>query len=264
MPDASTPRAYFRRLSDQRFEATAHVGGAWATTEQHVSPALGLLAHAIEVDRDTRRDDQLPLARLSYDIFGAIPIDVVDVEVEVVRPGRTIELVEARLSHAGRVALVLRAWLLQPYETSEFAATTLARIEPPDRMAPWDPSTFWPGGFVGSVEVRRAEREPGRAAFWLRTSVALVDGEPVSDLARAVGLFDMANGMTPRAPSSRLLFPNVDLTAHLFASPQGEWLGFDTAVTFGDHGFGLTASTIHDLRGPIGTIAQCLTVRPRD
>ena len=73
MPDASTPRAYFRRLSGERFEATAHVGGAWATTEQHVSPALGLLAHVVEVDRDTRRDDQLPLARLSYDIFGAIP-----------------------------------------------------------------------------------------------------------------------------------------------------------------------------------------------
>ncbi len=264
MPDASTPRAYFRRLSDQRFEATAHVGGAWATTEQHVSPALGLLAHAIEVDRDTRRDDQLPLARLSYDIFGAIPIDVVDIEVEVVRPGRTIELVEARLRYAGRVAVALRAWLMRPYETSEFAATPLERIEPPDRMAPWDPSTSWPGGFVGSVEVRRAQQEPGRAAFWLRTSVALVEGEAVSDLARAAGLFDMANGVTPRAPSSRLAFPNVDLTAHLFASPQGEWLGFDTAVTFGAHGIGLTTSTIHDLRGPIGTIAQCLTVRPRN
>ena len=264
MPEDPTPRAYFRRLGADRFEATEHVSGAWATTEQHVSPALGLLAHAIEVDRDTRRDDQLPMARLSYDIFGAIPIDVVDVEVEVVRPGRTIELVEARLSHAGRVALVLRAWLMRPYETSEFAATPLTRIEPPDRMAPWDPSTFWPGGFVGSVEVRRAQQEPGRAAFWLRTSVALVEGEAVSDLARAAGLFDMANGMTPRVPSSRLAFPNVDLAAHLFASPQGEWLGFDTAVTFGAHGIGLTTSTIHDLRGPIGTIAQCLTVRPRD
>ena len=259
-----TPHAYFRRLSDQRFEATAHVGGAWTTTEQHVSPALGLLAHAIEVDRDARRDDQLPLVRLSYDIFGAIPIDVVDLEVEVVRPGRTIELVEARLSYAGRVALALRAWLMRPYETSEFAATTLARIEPPDRMAPWDPSTFWPGGFVGSVEVRRAEQEPGRATFWLRTSVALIDGEPVSDLARAVGLFDLANGMTPRVPSSRLAFPNVDLTARLFEPPRGEWLGFDTAVTFGEHGIGLTFSIIHDLHGPIGTIAQCLTIRPRD
>lgn len=264
MHDDHTPRTYFRRLNAHQFGATEHVSGAWTTTEQHVSPALGLLAHVIEIHRDARRDDQLPLARLSYDIFGAIPIDVVDVEVEVVRPGRTIELVEARLSYAGRVALVLRAWLMKRYETSAFAATTLTRIEPPERMAPWDPSTFWPGGFVSTVEVRRAEQDPGRAVFWLRTSVALVDGEPVSHLARAVGLFDMANGVTPRAPSSRLAFPNVDLTAHLFEAPRGEWLGFDTSVTFGAHGIGLTHSTIHDVHGPIGAIAQCLTIRPRD
>ena len=185
MLDDVTPRAYFTRLNDHQFRATEHVSGAWTTTEQHVSPALGLLAHAIEVHRDARRDDQLPLARLSYDIFGTIPIDVVDIEIEVVRPGSTIELVEARLRYAGRVALVLRAWPMNRYETAAFAAAPLGRIEPPDRMAPWDPSTFWPGGFVGSVEVRRAEQEPGRAVFWLRTSVVLVDGEPVSDLGRA-------------------------------------------------------------------------------
>ena len=263
MLDDVTPRAYFRRLNDHQFRATEHVSGAWATTEQHVSPALGLLAHAIEVHRDARRDDQLPLARLSYDIFGTIPIDVVDIEVEVVRPGSTIELVEARLRYAGRVALVLRAWLMKRYETAAFAAAPLGNIEPPDRMVPWDPSTFWPGGFVSSVEVRRAEQEPGRAVFWLRTSVVLVDGEPVSDLARAVGLFDMANGVTPRVASSQLAFPNVDLTAHLFEAPRGEWLGFDTSVNFGANGIGLTHSTIHDLRGPVGTIAQCLTLRPR-
>ncbi len=263
MHDALTPHAYFRRLGADQFEATTRVGGAWAATEQHVSPALGLLAHVIELHRDARRDDQLPLARLSFDILGAIPIDAVDTHVEVLRPGRTIELVEARLSHAGRAAVVLRAWLMKPYETASVAATPLARIAPPDSMAPWDPSTFWPGGFVGSVEVRRAELEPGRAAFWLRTNVPLVEDEPVSDLARAVGLFDMANGMTPRVPSSMVHFPNVDLTAHLFESPRGDWLGFDTAVTFGAHGIGLTASTIHDVHGPIGTIAQCLTVRPR-
>lgn len=259
----ATPRAYFRRRGAGLFDATALVGGAWTTTEQHVSPALGLLAHEVERHRDARREDHLPLARLSFDILGAIPIDAVETEVEVIRPGRTIELVEARLSHAGLVALVLRAWLMHPYETSDVEAVALGPIAPPERMAPWDPSTVWPGGFVGSVEVRRTELEPGRAAFWLRTKVPLVEGEPASDLARAVGLFDMANGMTPRAPSSQLHFPNVDLTAHLFEAPQGDWLGFDTAVTFGAHGIGLTSSTIHDWRGPIGTIAQCLTLRPR-
>ncbi|MGO4776226.1 acyl-CoA thioesterase domain-containing protein [Lysobacter sp. 2RAB21] len=108
-----SPAAYFERVDTKRFRATEHVGGGWNPAEQHVAPAFGLLAHAVEADRDARRSDGLRLARLSYDILGIIPIDVVDIEVAVLRPGRTIELVEARLSHAGRVALILRAWIMQ-------------------------------------------------------------------------------------------------------------------------------------------------------
>lgn len=55
---------------------------------------------------------------------------------------------------------------------------------------------------------------------------------------------------------------NIDLTAHLFTQPRGDWLGFDTTVSFGPHGVGLTSSVSHDLGGPIGTVAQVLTVRP--
>jgi hypothetical protein len=57
-------------------------------------------------------------------------------------------------------------------------------------------------------------------------------------------------------------FPNLDLTAHLFEEPHGDWLGFDTSVSFGRNGFGLTSSVIHDEHGPVGTMAQMLTVRP--
>jgi hypothetical protein len=57
-------------------------------------------------------------------------------------------------------------------------------------------------------------------------------------------------------------FPNVDLTAHLVRSPEPGWLGFDTTVTFGPTGHGLTSSVLHDEHGPVGTLAQSLTVRP--
>jgi hypothetical protein len=105
--------------------------------------------------------------------------------------------------------------------------------------------------------------EPGRAHFWVRTDVPLVADEEVSSLSRMVGLLDVANGLTVRADPTAVLFPNVDLTAHVIDQPQGEWVGFDTAVSFGPTGVGLTASVIHDERGPIGTSAQSLTVRPR-
>jgi acyl-CoA thioesterase len=252
---------YFRRLDGGRFEPTHHVGGAWRQDEQHIAPALGLLAHAVEADRDARRDDGLVLTRLSYDILGTVPVQPVDVAVAVLRPGRTIELVEATLSHAGRPAVVLRAWLMQERDTGAVAGTGLARIPGPDECKPWDPSTVWPGGFIASAEVRRAQAAPGRAAYWVRSDVALLD-EPVGATVHAARLLDIANGMTVREDPRAVAFPNVDLTAHVVREPRGEWLGFDTAVTFGATGLGLTSSVLHDGDGPFGTLAQVLTVRP--
>jgi hypothetical protein len=255
--------AYFERVGATSFRATEHVGGAWNTSEQHIAPALGLLVHAVELDRDARRDDGLIVARLSFDILGTVPVDVVDIAVTVVRTGRTIELVEATLSHGGRVAVVLRAWLLQQRDTTGWQGRGLAAIPPPDAMPAWDGTTVWAGGFIASVEVRRTPAGPGRAAFWVRTPLALVRGEAVSPLARAAGLFDIANGLAVRAAPHEVAFPNLDLSAHLFATPRGEWVGFDTAVSFGAAGVGLTSSVVHDAGGPVGTAAQVLTLRPR-
>ncbi len=111
-------------------------------------------------------------------------------------------------------------------------------------MPAWDASSLWPGGFIATADVRRVELEPGRAAFWVRTPVPLLAGEPTS------------------ARPDEVTFPNVDLTAHLFDHPEGEWVGFDTTVAFGADGVGLTSSVLHDHRGPVGTMAQVLTIRP--
>lgn len=254
--------AYFERVGEHAFRATSHVSGAWDVDAQHIAPALGLLTHAVEADRDRRGADHLVLARLSFDILGPVPVDVVEVSVEVLRPGRTIELVEATLSHAGRAVVLLRAWLLQTRDTTGLRAIALPAIAPPDELPAWDPTTVWPGGFIASAEVRRRQVEPGRAAFWVRTATPLLDDTPVSRLASAAGLLDIANGMTVRADPREVAFPNVDLTVHLLAEPRGEWIGFDTAVSFGPGGLGLTSSVLHDVHGPIGTMTQALTVRP--
>ncbi|MFX1758949.1 thioesterase family protein [Rhodococcus sp. As11] len=254
--------SYFERLGPTSFRATEHVGGAWNEAEQHIAPALGLIAHVIECDRDTRRDDGLVIGRLSYDILGTVPVGPVVTTVEVLRPGRTIELVEATLAHDGRAIVRARAWLMQTRTTAEIAGTVLQSIPSPEDSEPWDPRTLWPGGFIDSVEVRRTSSGPGRASFWVRTPLALVDGEKVSGLAATAGLFDIANGMAVRADPSKVAFPNLDLTAHLFTEPRGEWVGFDTSVSFGADGIGLTSTVLHDTTGPIGTMSQILTVRP--
>jgi Thioesterase-like superfamily len=66
-----------------------------------------------------------------------------------------------------------------------------------------------------------------------------------------------------RADPGEVAFPNLDLTAHLLRAPTGDWLGFDTTVSFGATGLGVTSTVLHDEAGPLGTLAQSLTVRPR-
>ncbi|CAM3786601.1 acyl-CoA thioesterase domain-containing protein [Tsukamurella ocularis] len=253
---------YFDRVSATAFRPTEHVSGGWNTAEQHIAPPMGLLAHAVEQDRNTRRDDDLRIARLSYDILGTLPMDVVEVDVRVVRPGRTIELVEATLSHGGRAGLVLRAWLLDRRDTREVAGTELDPIPPAEQLPEYEPSTVWPGGFIASARTRRAEVRPGRATYWVESDVELLD-EPTGPIARAARLFDIANGMTPRFTPEDVAYPNLDLTAHLFRDPVGSAIGFDTRVSTGPDGAGLTHSVIHDIAGPVGTVDQIQTVRLR-
>ncbi|MCW2665163.1 MAG: hypothetical protein JWN57_125 [Frankiales bacterium] len=255
-------RTYFQRQGEHTFTATEHVSGAWDVAEQHVGPALGLLVHLVETDRDARGRGALVVGRLSFDILGTMPVGQVSTSVNVLRPGRTIELVEATLTSAGRDTVRLRAWLLQPCDTSGVAGTAHERLPAPQELPAWDPTSVWPGGFLASAEVRRAELEPGRARYWVRTDVPLLADEPVSRLARAAGLIDIANGMTVRVSPRALAFPNVDLTAHLFGEPRGDWVGFDTTVSFGSGGLGVTSSVLHDEQGPFGVLAQALTLRP--
>lgn len=255
--------AYFERLDVATFRATSAVQGAWNTSEQHIAPALGLIAHVIETDHTGRHGDGMQLTRVSYDILGVLPIEEVSVEVRVLRPGRTIELVEAVLSHDGRAAVIARAWWMQRGDSKALAGAPLPAMPSRDELPPWSMSAVWPGEFLASLESRRREIEPGRAWCWVRPSVGLIEGEPVSPTARLLGLIDVANGVATRVSPVEAAFPNVDLTAHLLREPAGDWIGFDTTVSFAATGVGITHTVLHDDLGPIATSVQSLTVRPR-
>jgi len=256
--------AYFRRTGATTFQPTEHVGGAWKTDEQHVAPTLGLLTHLVEADREKRGRDDLAVTRLTFDIWGPYRLEEMTADVRVLRPGRGVELVEASVACSGRTVVTLRAWLTGVGDTTALAGGEPAALPGPDATPVWDPGADWPGGFVESIEARRDLAEPGRGHVWVRTGHALVEDEDVSALARTVGLFDLANGMTVRADPRRVAFPNVDLSAHLHRAPEDEWLGLDTSVVFGATGAGLTSSVLHDERGAFGALAQGLVVRAFD
>lgn len=252
--------SYFLDSGERQYAATEHTGGAWNPQEQHVAPAFGLLVHAVE--QHGGGGDARPV-RLSFDVLGTIPIGAVEVGVETVRGGRSVSLVEATLSAEGRAAVRLRAWFMVPFATEEIAHTGFNPLPRPEAIPAWQSSEDWPGGFIASLEGRRQLVRPGRAQAWIRSPHALVDNEQVSGLATFCALLDTANGVAPLVSPREAFFPNLDLTVSFVRIPHPGWVGFDTTVSCGATGYGLTHSVVHDESGPVGVMTQSLTVRPR-
>lgn len=253
--------SYFIRHSDFEYAATPHVGGAWNSEEQHIAPVLGLMAHVAQREA-VRAGTAFPHpVRLSFDILGVLPVGPVSLETQVLRPGRSIELMEVVLSGPDRAAVRMRAWFMGEYDTSEICGTEFPALEAPETMENWDGSSQWPGNFIASLEGRRRGFAPGRGHGWLRTDHRLVENEEVSEFAQFCALLDTANGIAVRADPSKVFFPNLDLTASFFRTPVAGWVGYDTTVSYGNTGWGLTHSVVHDINGPVAAVTQSLTVR---
>lgn len=266
-PDRTAgPTGYYRRVSDTAFEPTRHVQGAWRDDEQHMGPASGLLAHALETVYP--RPD-LQLCRISYEILGVIAAERSEIEVEVIRPGRTIELLQARMVIDGRTAIRATGWRLATGDTAAAAGGAPEPLPDPQLWPDFDITDRWSGGYIDSLRVRLApDARPGDCRAWLTTDVTLIEDEPVSDLAAFTALVDTANGLAAREDPQAWLYPNLDLTIHYVRSPRLDgprqrWVGLDTAAVWGPDGVGLTSSTVYDRHGAVGRAEQILTLRRR-
>ena len=254
--------AYYRELGEGRYHSSVHTQGAWSPAEQHMAAATGLLTHELELFQP--RPD-LRMARISLDIHGVIHAGELEVHTRMVRPGRTIELIEAEMVCQGRTAIVARAWRLKTLDSALVAAVEDRLVAHPEDLPEWKGMSPWPGGFIESLDFRvEPGHRPGRGVVWLRSLREMVEGTPTSDLVRLMGMVDTANGVAPRvAPGpASWMFPNVDLQIHMHRAPVGEWLGLAARQTYGTDGIGLTSAVLHDVEGPFGRSEQILTVRP--
>ncbi|WP_178945211.1 thioesterase family protein [Kocuria sp. TGY1127_2] len=261
LPELATAEAYYEDRGDGNFRSSIHAQGAWNEHEQHMAPASGIIAHCLA--RHEPRED-MRIARISFEILGLIPGGDFEIVTSTVRPGKTIELVQAELAAGGRVAIRATAWRLTTSDTSAIAATEDPSLPLRAECARWNGYEEWPGGFIRSIEAVQAPgHRPGRGKAWIRPTVPLVDGVDSPDWVRLLGVVDATNGIATRVPAgaSSWLFPNVDLQIHMYREPRGEWLGIDNSVTFGADGIGLTSSILHDEQGPFGRSEQILTLR---
>jgi len=251
----------FYSLDGDRAMASELTRGPWDPAAQHAGPPSALLARAIELCEPR---EGMRVARVTVEILAPVPIAPLTPSARVVRPGRSVEMLEASLSGPDGDVMRARAWRLA---TADITADW-EQDEPPPGPKDATALEFFPSGqSVGwhtAMEIvfaRGKFLEPGPATVWMRPRVALVDGEEFTPLQRVMVAADGGNGVSAPLDWSGFIFINTDLSVHLLRPPVGEWVCLD-AVTHVD-GIGMSDTALWDERGRIGRAAQTLLVRAR-
>jgi hypothetical protein len=235
--------------------------GPWSRNSQHAGPPSALLAGAIELCEPR---DGMRVGRVTVEILKPLPIEPLTLNAQVVRPGKSVELIEARIEGADGELARARGWRLAESDIT----AAWEQDDPPPGHQDAEALEFFPTGeAVGwhtAMEIvfaRGRFLEPGPATVWMRPRVALVEGEPITPLQRVMLAADGGNGVSAPLPWDRFIFINTDLTVHLLRPPEGEWVCLDS-VTHVD-GTGMTDTALWDERGRVGRAAQTLLVRAR-
>jgi hypothetical protein len=253
--------AYFLPLADGRYRATEHTSGPWDPGAQHAGPPSALLARALEA---LEPDPDRVLARVTLEILGPVPVDEVEVQAAVVRPGRSVGMLEAELRAGERTAMRARAWTMLRAASGD---VTDSQVPTPRPDAESGGPRSWPySGYLHSVEWRFARGgwdDAGPATAWTRLRVPIVPDEAPSPLQRVLAVADSGSGISWVLPFDDWLFINPELTVHLQREAQGEWISLAAETTIAAGGAGLARSVLCDDRGPVAYGAQSLLVARR-
>ncbi len=248
------------------YRATELTRGPWDPHSQHAGPPCALLGRELD-----RAGGLAPgrLTRATFEILGPVPIAELTVAAEVVRPGRSVELVEGTIAHDGKAIVRARGWRMRTTAPMGFEAAT---PEPAAVPLPADGEEvpFFPTGqevgYQTAMETRfvyGSFTEPGTALAWMRMRVPLVAGEEPEPLHRVLVAADSGNGVSSPLDYREWMFINADVSVTLRRLPAGEWVGLEAATYPEPDGVGMSDTMLRDERGMLGRSTQSLFVAPR-
>lgn len=248
----------------ERFTATDLALGPWAENALHGGATAALLAHVLEREAIA---DGLRLARLTCELVAPAPVEPLGVELQLVRPGRRMTLLDATVSDGGGGEVCrARALLLAP-----------SAVGPTPRTAPPFPgpehgaiTDFYVRGrrmfATEALEIRFVQGaflKLGAATAWFRLRQPLVAGRPVSPLERLMAAADFGNGIASVLSWASHVYINPDLTVYVEREPEGEWVALQSEMRALPGSVAVAESVLWDQRGRIGRAFQSLIVGPR-
>lgn len=242
--------------------------GPWNAGAQHAGPPAALIGRALE--RCDARDGA-QVARVTYEILTPVPIAPLRVTARVVRPGRSVELLEAELTGVDGQPLVrATAWRIRTAELDLPDELPGRAAQPPPGPEQATEAPFFDTGqdvgYHTAMEIRFVHgsfTEVGPATVWMRPRVPIVAGEQPTPLQRVLVAADSGNGVSAVLDHARFVFINTDLTVHLHRLPDGEWVCLDAITLPERHGVGMSDAALWDERGRLGRALQSLFLAER-
>lgn len=259
-------QAFFER-EGPLLVATGLTRGPWSDALMHGGPPTALLGSAIA--RAEPEPSRFAVARLTFELVRPLALGALRVETELVRAGKQVQRIGARLLLADGTEIaraagvrIRKAPLALPPDPRALPALPSREGVAPFVFPFFDPAKV---AYHRGVEVRIAQGEwgPGPLVAWMRPRVPLVAGEETSALERLLILADAESGVCPPVDPRVWQFPNPDLTVYLEREPAGEWFALESESRAGPDGIGLVQSALHDDQGPLGRAAQSLVVDRR-
>lgn len=254
---ASVPSSFYLSRPDGGFDSQPSTPSAWSPVHQHGGPPSALLARAVEAMPDA---EGRVIGRITVDLLGPIPVAPVTVETRLLRPGRSVALVEATLI-AERPVARATAWLFPDAESGLGVPDSPLDHGPMDgKHKPFPPA--WQSGYIDATEWRWVvgHVHEGRATVWMRPLVTLVDDEEWSPVPRLLTLTDSASGVSSALDPSEWGFLNTELSVHVLRRPVGEWLCLDAETRLSSGSVGLATSSVYDEKGLVARSAQALLI----
>jgi hypothetical protein len=259
-------------LDGSSYVATSLARGPWDPGACHGGAPAALVAAAVDA-----APSLVPMqgVRLTYDLVRPVPVGVpLNLDTEVVREGRRIQVVEVRLATTDDDQELVRCRALRirtttldlpvdrplPHAGVEVAPEALPRVDGP--LGP-DHEGFW-----NAVDVRVVGGElgdPGPGQGWFRLVAPLTEGDGehalrCTPLVRVAATGDFGNGIGAPLAMGPFRYINPDLTIDLHRLPEGEWVSLAARSVAESHGIGLTTGVLGDRRGVIGSSLQSLFI----
>ena len=262
-------RALFRHDEPDVYVATPLARGPWDDHALHGGAVAALLARAVEQCDPGPADF---VTRLTVELLRPVPLAALRVEARTVRPGRSVQWIDAEVSdEAGRRVAAAHALRVRRDPTAPFAVGDAAQpvgIAMPRTVdaCPPQPIGFLDRvGFWSACELRLAAgtwMEPGPGAAWIRLVAPVVPDEAPSPFQRVCAAADFGSGVGNPVRGAGAGAINAELTVHVHRPAVGEWIGLDARAWAHAEGTGLTESVLHDSVGPIGRGTQAMVMLP--